>query len=121
MIQNEVFQVERDCPPRWRHVVGSAISWSVLGLFCIMLLAPLEAVAQNNKNKARKSAAKSKEKEPDAKPAEKEVADDEPKFTAEQIEKAKSKFTSADEAFGVGAAHHNSRNYAAAANRLRQL
>ena len=113
MIQNEVFQVERDCPPRWRHVVGSAISWSVLGLFCIMLLAPSEAVAQNNKNKARKSAAKSKEKEPDAKPAEKEVADDEPKFTAEQIEKAKSKFTSADEAFGVGAAHYNSRNYAA--------
>ena len=113
MTRNERFQVQRVGLPQWRHAAGSAIAWSLFAMSCSALLAPAEAVAQGNKDKPRKSAAKSKEKEPAAKPTEKEVDDDEPKFTAEQIEKAKSKFTSADEAFGVGAAHYNSRNYAA--------
>ena len=113
MTRNERFQVPRNCRSRCGHATRRAIAWSVLGLGSLMLLPPSLAVAQNNKEKSRKAAAKAKEKEPVAKPTEKETTDDEPKFSAEQIEKAKSKFTSAEEAFGVGAAHYNSRNYAA--------
>lgn len=111
MIRRKRFQVERNCRPQWGNAVWIAFSPSVLALVCITLLSPSEAFAQGNKAKSRKSAEKSKE--PAAKSTEKEPADDEPKFTAEQIEKAKSKYTSAEEAFGVGAAHYNSRNFAA--------
>ncbi len=111
MTRNEAVQVERECRPQWGHATWNAIAGSVLVLSCLTLSVLPEAVAQENKGKPRKSAAKSKEAA--AKSNEKETVDDEPKFTAEQIEKAKSKFTSAEEAFGVGAAHFNSKNYAA--------
>ena len=107
------FSQKRDFRTQWGDAASIAFSSSVLALACIMLLSPSDAFAQGNKAKTRKPAAKSKEKEPVAKPTEEETKDDEPKFTAEQIEKAKSKFKSADEAFGVGAAHYNARNFEA--------
>ena len=113
MTRNEAVQAERDCRPQWGHAAWNVIAGSVLVLSGHTLFALPEAIAQENKGKPRKSAAKSKE--PVAKPTdnEKEVDDSEPKVTAEQIEKAKSQYTSAEGAFGVGAAHYNSKNYAA--------
>lgn len=111
MIRRNRFQVERNCRPQGGNAFWIAFSPSVLALVCITLLVPSEAFAQGNKAKSRKSAEKSKE--PAAKSTEKESADDELKFTDEQIASAKNKYTSADQAFGVGAAHYNSRNFAA--------
>ena len=71
MIRYEAFRLNRDDLPQWRHVAWKTFSWSVLALCCITRLALPEAVAQDNKGKARKSAAKSKE--PAAKPNEKEI------------------------------------------------
>lgn len=113
MFRNDAFRLNRDRLSPGGLVARQAISVSLFAMLGMTLLAPSEAIAQGNKKKSRDSATKSKE--PDAKPTDKDkVADDvELKFTAEQIEKAKSKFTSAEEAFGVGAAHYNSRNFAA--------
>lgn len=98
---------------QWRQVAWQAISLSLLALVSTTLLAPSEVAAQGSKKKSREAATKSKEAE--AKPSDKDKEEDdvELKFTAEQIEKAKSKYKSAEEAFGVGAAHYNSRNFAA--------
>ena len=116
MTRNAEVLVERNHRTHWGNHAWNAISRSALILSCLTLLATADAVAQDNKGKPRKSAAKSKEpaaNSNEAQAQEKESADDEPKFTAEQIEKAKSKYTSAEEAFGVAAGHYNGKNYAA--------
>ena len=111
MTWQKCFSQKRDFRTQWGDAASIASSLSVLALAGIMLLSPSDAFAQGNKAKTRKPASKAKEAV--AKPTEEEAPDDEPKFTAEQIENAKSKFKSADEAFGVGAAHYNARNFAA--------
>ena len=109
MFRNAAFQWNRNDLPQWRHFAWHAI----FALFVLTLLAPSEAVAQGSKKKSRSTTTKSNEPVAKSTEKEKDADDGELKFTAEQIEKAKSKFTSAEEAFSVGAAHYNSRNFAA--------
>ena len=111
MIRNESFRAECDQLSGRGLVAGRAIWLSLLAMSCFMLLVPSEVLAQSDKGKPRQSATKSKE--PVAKSTDQDPDDGQPKFTAEQVATAKSKYTSAEEAFGVGAAHHNSQNYAA--------
>lgn len=133
MVLNETFRVERSCPAPLGYVMWTGVLLAVLALSCIPLHAPFEAFAQGSKSKSKSKSAAKKSKDPFAKPS--EVADDatpeeakdsagdakdkdidkdadQPKFSDEQIAKAQ-KYASAEEAYGVGAAHYNSRNYAA--------
>ncbi len=113
MFRNAASQWKRDDQPQRRQVAWHAISLSLLALFVVTQLAPSDAVAQGSKKKNRSTTAKSNEPATKLTDKGKDADDGELKFTAEQIEKAKSKYTSAEEAFGVGAAHYNSKNYAA--------
>lgn len=123
MVLNEKFHVERSCPSRWRLAVWSVVSVSVLALSCITLHGPSTALAQESKDatqaapekaspdKGADATAKANEPKKDSsKEPRKEI--NQPKFTEAQIAKAKSKYTSADEAYGVGAARYNSRKFA---------
>lgn len=118
MSRHAVLEGHRNDQSKLSQLAQRIVSLSLLALLAMTLLAPPEIAAQGNKNKSRKAAAKekAKENEPAEKPADitKDADDGLPTFTDEQIEKAKSKFTSSEEAFSVGAAHYNSRNYAAA-------
>ena len=113
MFRNAAIQWKRVGRSPWRPVAWHAISLGLLALFVLTLLAPSDAVAQGSKKKSRSTTTKSNEPVAKSTEKEKDADDGELKFTAEQIEKAKSKYTSAEEAFSVGAAHYNSKNYAA--------
>jgi len=132
MVLNEDLRIERTCPTRWGYGVWSVVSMCVLALSCITLHTPSVAEAQDAKQKESNEKEASQKETPrkgKAKPKKKGAAkptvesievvkkplsdDDQLKFTDDQIAKAKAKYASADEAFGVGAAHYNSRNFAA--------
>jgi len=125
MVLNENYPIEPSCPPAWRWAVPSAFTVLVLILSSLTLHAPSDAQAQDKSNKKPKSAKSQGDKKEiksngdqipkvgDETPITPLTTDDQLKFTDEQIAKAKAKYTSAEEAFGVGAAHYNSRNFAA--------
>ncbi len=124
MVLRRYFRVDRSCPaPRdfeeWNFpLVGCCL----LIVACLALQTPSVVLGQGSSSKAKPSARKPKP--PKTKPAEPAAeagkpenksadAEDKLPFSAAQIANAKSKFKTADEAFGVAASYYNSRNFAA--------
>lgn len=133
MVLNENFEVEQNSPAPWKATAWSIVAICVVVLSCISLYGPAESFAQEESSvqekssleqspskasakKNRKKTAKPKveSKEPAAQEVQKtETEVDKLQFSEAQIAKAKAKYTSADEAYGVGVAYYNSRNFAA--------
>lgn len=123
MVLNENFVVERTCPVRYRVAIWSTVLAGIAVLSCVTFHDGTVVLAQENSapaaDKAEDKAAPAEktpapEAQPTVTPIEVVKKDDLPKFPEAQVKKAKSKYTSADAAYGVGAALYNNRDYAGA-------